>query len=308
MLTPAVECIRQDGSYPTQLLQFLPFLLPKDQPFDFIACSGDVLDDIDGQIAKLTGRKFDVLTVTIGGNDFGFGDIAVRDHYLSAKSNTNGAFQRACAYATITPGVDAQAVCDAALDAAFATVDSPAIINKFKQKFNLIKSSSLAPGGTVFVTGYAQFFDGPIEGDACDQISFFPIAELAALNITTSIRLRSNDLTLKINALIKKAVSKAGDEFQFIDFDKVFEGKRFCEQDNADDPIGANNPNVFFNDLTTILPTPGVAPSDKQTPGLTGVDITNMLQQFSVFHPKGSRPYTPLAAEIAFKIVIDAFK
>jgi hypothetical protein len=55
--------------------------LPKDQPFDFTACTGDVLDDIDGQIAKLIGRKFDVLTVTIGGNDFGFEEIAVCDHY-----------------------------------------------------------------------------------------------------------------------------------------------------------------------------------------------------------------------------------
>jgi hypothetical protein len=308
MLILAAECIRQDGSYPTQLLQFLPFLLPKDQPFDFTACTGDVLDDIDGQIAKLTGRKFDVLTVTIGGNDFGFSDIAVRYHCLIARQNTNSAFQVACAYATITPGVDAQAACDAALDAAFAIVDGPAILGKFEQKFDLIKSSSLAPGGTIFVTGYGRLFDDPIEGDACDQISFFPIVELAALNITASNRLRSNGLTLKINALIEKAVSKAGDEFQFIDFDKVFEGKRFCEQDNADDPIGANNPNVFFNDLTTIEPTPGVAPLDKQTPGLTGVDITDFLQRVQVFHPKGSLPHTALAAEIAFKILIDAFK
>jgi hypothetical protein len=308
MLTPAVECIRQDGSYPTQLRQFLPFLSPEDQLFDFTACTGDKLDDIDRQIAKFAGRRFDIITATIGGNNFGFEEIAVHYHYLIARPNTNSAFQVACAYATITPGVDAQAVCDTALDAAFAAVDDPAILDKFEQKFDLIKSSSLAPGGKIFVTGYARLFDDPIEGDACDQISFFPIVERAALNITASNRLRSNKLTLKINALIEKAVFKAGGEFQFIDFDKVFEGKRFCEQGNADDPIGANNPNVFVNDLTTILPTPGIAPPDKQTPGLTGVDITDPLQQVSVFHPKRSRPYTPLAAEIAFKILIGTLK
>jgi hypothetical protein len=78
MLTTAVECLRQDGSYPTQLLEVIPGLLGQDQPFDFTACSGDVLDDIDAQVAKLTGRKFDLLTLTIGGNDFGFANIAVR--------------------------------------------------------------------------------------------------------------------------------------------------------------------------------------------------------------------------------------
>jgi hypothetical protein len=126
--------------------------------------------------------------------------------------------------------------------------------------------------------------------------------------MSTTTRLRANDIAQKVNALVKDAVAKAGCDFQFIEFDKVFEGKRFCEQPNAADPIGANNPNVFFNDLTTILPTPGVAPLEQQTPGLGGVDLTNKLQQISVFHPKGSRPYTPLAAEIAFSILLDALR
>jgi hypothetical protein len=158
------------------------------------------------------------------------------------------------------------------------------------------------------VTGYGKFFDEPIEGDACDSISFFPIPELAALNMTAANRLKSNKLTDLINQGIERSVAKAGDGVQFVNFDKVFEGKRFCEQDNADDPIGANNPNVFYNDLTTILPTPGIAPLDKQTPGLTGVDIADMLQQASVFHPKGAAPYTPLVVEIVFRILIDAIK
>jgi hypothetical protein len=36
-----------------------------------------VLADIDGQLKKLEGKKFDLITLTIGGNDFGFGDVAV---------------------------------------------------------------------------------------------------------------------------------------------------------------------------------------------------------------------------------------
>lgn len=280
---------------------------PHDQPLDFVTCSGDELDDIDSQVAKLAGKKFDILTVTIGGNDFGFGDIAVRNEHCMAYQILT-VFQRTCAYATLSPGVDAQGLCDAALDTAFAALDNSTIVGKFQQKFDLIKSSALAPGGKIYVTGYATFFDTPIEGDACSQISFFPIPQLAALKISTTTRLRSNEIASRVTGLVKDAVSKAGCEFQFVDFDKVFQGKRFCEQANADDPIGANNPDVFFNDLTTILPTPGVAPLEQQTPGLGGVDITNKLQQISVFHPKGSRPYAPLAAEIAFRILVDAFR
>lgn len=95
---------------------------------------------------------------------------------------------------------------------------------------------------------------------------------------------------------------------QFINFDKFFEGKRFCEQNNAADPIGANNAQVFFNDLTTILPTPGVAPLANQTVGLTGVNIMDLLQQASVFHPKGQLPYVGLVVEIIFRILLDAIE
>jgi|SRR5579862_3778182 len=69
-------CARFDGSYPWQYFQFL------EQHFgtftDFFACSGDVLDGIDAQVAKLNGKKVDVMTLSISGNDFGFGNIVVR--------------------------------------------------------------------------------------------------------------------------------------------------------------------------------------------------------------------------------------
>lgn len=82
-----IVCARQNGSYPTQLLELNPFV--DDHPsFEFTACSGDVLDDIDGQVAKLTGKKFDLITLTIGGNDFGFSDSA-----------------EACVYPTLAEGI-----------------------------------------------------------------------------------------------------------------------------------------------------------------------------------------------------------
>lgn len=123
--------------------------------------------------------------------------------------------------------------------------------------------------------------------------------------MTAANRRRANELTDLINDEIKKITSQAGSNVLFVDFDKLYEGKRFCEPGNEKDPIGANNPNVFFNDLTTILPVPGVVAVEKQTPGLK-VDITNVLQQSSVFHPKVGA-HRVLAAELHFRILKDSF-
>lgn len=198
-----------------------------------------------------------------------------------------------------------QAVCDAAFDAGFAALADKKNWDKYAQKIHLIKSTLLAHGGKFFVTGYGKFFDDPIVGDACDKISFFPIAQLAALNMTASSRLKANSITDQVNSGIQAVLKHRNDHaVTFFDFDKTFEGKRFCEAANAADPIGSNNKNVFFNDLSTVLITPSVAEVAKQTPGLQ-VDITNLLQQVSVFHPK-AQAYTPLVAHFAYKILVDS--
>ncbi|KAK0113831.1 hypothetical protein ONS95_014078 [Cadophora gregata] len=282
-----VQCQRQNGSYPFQLLELDPFSGNR-STFNFQACSGDELDDIDSQVAKLAQNKYDFITLTISGNDFGFGDIA-----------------EACVYQTLSPNItNPQQVCDTAFSTGEAQVKDKSIWKKFDQKLSLIKSSALNKGGRIFVTGYTKFFATPIEGDACDSISFFPIPKLAALNMTAANRRRANAITVAVNLGIHKSVSKAGPGVVFVDFDKLYEGRRFCEAKNADDPIGANNPNVFFNDLRTVLPFPGVADVAKQTPGLK-VDISNVLQQKSVFHPKIGA-HRILAAELNFRITRDS--
>ncbi|KAH7369710.1 SGNH hydrolase-type esterase domain-containing protein [Rhexocercosporidium sp. MPI-PUGE-AT-0058] len=281
-----IKCQRQNGSYPSQLFELNPFN-GNPSAFDFVACSGDELDDIDVQVAKLAHKRFDLITLTISGNDFGFGDIA-----------------DACVYQTRSPNItNPQAVCDAAFAIGEAQVANKSIWDKFDQKLSLIKSSILNNGGRIFVTGYAKFFATPIEGDACDSISFFPIPQLSALNMTAANRRRANAITVAVNHGIKRSVARSGSDVQFVDFDKLYEGRRFCEAKNADDPIGANNPNVFFNDLTTVLAVPGAADVAKQTPGLK-VDITDALQQSSVFHPKIGA-HRILAVELNFRILLD---
>lgn len=170
---------------------------------------------------------------------------------------------------------------------------------------SLVNSEVVDKGGRLFITNYPKFFAEPKDGDACDHISFFPIPQLAALNMTAANRRRANKLVSLVNNEIEKITSHAGSNVLLVDFDRLYEGKRFCEPKNGKDPIGANNPNVFFNDLTTILPVPGVAAVEKQTPGLK-IDITNTLQQNSAFHPKVGA-HKILAAELNFRVLKDSF-
>lgn len=74
-------CGRMDGSYPWQLFNLKPFEEPLESFPDFYSCSGDIMDNIDGQVAKLNGKKVDAITLSISGNDFKFGDVVVRARF-----------------------------------------------------------------------------------------------------------------------------------------------------------------------------------------------------------------------------------
>ena len=72
-------CARMSDSYPYQLKKAYPspFESPIDPWREFYSCSGAVLDNIDGQLAQVSGRQFDVIVLSIGGNDFLFSKVVV---------------------------------------------------------------------------------------------------------------------------------------------------------------------------------------------------------------------------------------
>jgi lysophospholipase L1-like esterase len=68
-------CARMTSSYPAKLAN--SFFRGMVSQFDFLSCSGDVLEFIDGQVAKLLGNLVDVASLSITGNDFNFGNVVV---------------------------------------------------------------------------------------------------------------------------------------------------------------------------------------------------------------------------------------
>jgi len=121
-------------------------------------------------------------------------------------------------------------------------------------------------------------------------------------------RLRMNELVDLVNSKVESNIASDFNSVDFVDIDGHFTGRRFCEPENEDDPIGADNPNVWFNDLTTPLeedaawnpdtadPRPEADPWDawalglpesvKNDTDLVERGIGDNLQRASSFHPK----------------------
>ncbi|KAI9785556.1 MAG: hypothetical protein M1839_009297 [Geoglossum umbratile] len=283
-------CARMDGSYPWEIFKFNLFEPVLTEFRDFYSCSGAVMDDIGTQVQKLQGKKADLITLSISGNDFFFGEIVTE-----------------CVYPYKITGIsDFQKICSDALTKSQNAVKDPANWNKYLSKVLLAKSA-LNPGGTLIITGYAKFFPTPQTNDKCESTYFMPVTAFQALTMKKDNRLRMNSLVDDVNSHIQtEVVAKAGDGVHFIDIDKAFEGHRFCEPKNGNDPIGSNNADVWFNDLETTLDetgpynpastnlemqawnkwSSGLPAGFKDPPGFTGRGITDKLQQNSSFHPK----------------------
>lgn len=205
-------------------------------------------------------------------------------------------------------------------------IKNPAKWKEFRKAIKSIESRALAPNGRIYITGYAKFFALPRENDACDDTYFFPRRIFAVLPMKYSTRSRMNDLVDLVNSQIETNVAGSVGSVTFVDIDDHFTGRRFCEPENKDDPIGADNPNVWFNDLTTTLEEDAawnpdsVGPSPEEDPwaawalGLpesvqNDTDIVprgigDNLQRASSFHPKKAA-HIATAIKVANMILID---
>ncbi|KAF9890386.1 hypothetical protein FE257_006054 [Aspergillus nanangensis] len=288
-------CARMTGSYPYQLWQLDPF--QKQYAWrDFYSCSGDVLDGIDAQVASLP-EKVDFATLSISGNDFGFANVVVN-----------------CVYPWGITGINAQANCDNALNQARQAIGNEANWAKYRDKANLVISQALNPEGVLFITGYAKFFAPPVKGDKCDDTYFLDIFWVGRkLKMTYTTRQAMNQFVEEVNAKIQtEVIDQIGliNKAVYINIDdpKTWNGHRFCEPANDDDPVGrgAKAEEVWFNDITTVLDEKGdwnpaltnseVAVWDAwaaslpanftDEPGFGGA--ASRYQQNSCFHPKAA--------------------
>lgn len=234
------RCFRFPNAYPVVMQAGLK---PVPSKFNNVACSGNTFSQIkdkelldqpedDGKNGRRPawGKAPEFVTMTMGGNDVGILNLITT-----------------CILSFKLWGMD----CEEVIQYGHDQIKS----QQFKDDLNgLIKAVVDKGRGTnvgdrfkFFVVGYAQFFNQ--ETTQCNDISFEPSWNpLAAQKLTVERRTAMNGLALALN----KALSDAADGFKdkgvyWIDYDKDFDGHRFCdrEEPRPDDPE-----TYFFNYYT----------------------------------------------------------
>ncbi|KAI9859474.1 MAG: hypothetical protein M1813_006616 [Trichoglossum hirsutum] len=179
--------------------------------FEFIACSGATSEDVLKEQVPQLSSGYDLITLSAGGNDVGLTSIL-----------------NACVFQW---GGGNDQDCDNQLQATQNLIQ-----NTLPQNLdNLLNSlkGKLSSGSKVYQTSYAKFFD---TSDAqCNGVTWsFWYAGLAGGQkqyLTQARRQKMNDLADAANKAISDAISRAGSQFVFVDYDQYYtkNGGLFCD-------------------------------------------------------------------------------
>lgn len=200
------------------------------------ACSGSQLGDLakgSYQLGK-TGTP-NVVVMTSGGNNCGFGNIVDKCIYHSAPFTNYGP-----AFADDTDGTGQ---CVIALNDAMNYItnglqqDLINTINDILADTN-VKSN---PDFLLYLTGYAQFF-GTEYDPWCNNQAWNVAGVSPTPYLSPQLRTAFNDCVSKVNGIYRDTVvQQFSGKVRFIDLDPGFQGHRFCEPGmNYDDQFNTD--------------------------------------------------------------------
>lgn len=198
------DCARSPLSYP-------PLWAAENQPdsFGFVACSGARTDDVLANQVSALQTSTDLVTITIGGNDVGFGAVL-----------------GTCTFA------QSDGACFAAVDTAEAFARS-ALPGRLARTYAAIRSA--APDARVIVLGYPRLFELP---PSCPDPLTPNLARREKLNEGSDV----------LNTVIQKTVNQQPG-FSFADVRSRFDGHGVCSADpwingpSVPPSIGSYHPN-----------------------------------------------------------------
>ncbi|KAL8682673.1 MAG: hypothetical protein Q9186_001269 [Xanthomendoza sp. 1 TL-2023] len=194
-------CLRHDGAYPVLLNSHLQ---PHPSRFNFVACSGDNFPTIlqkqlnPSYLRPPWGDRPEFVTLSMGGNDIGFKELVTL-----------------CVYSIPNPMSPLMEV----------------IITILRKG-----AERRIPNFKIYVTGFAQFFNE--RTTQCNNVSFRPDWLKLMLKpkqyLTIDRRRTLNKLARDLNAGLREAVMRASfgapNRVFFIDYDRAFDGHRFCDR------------------------------------------------------------------------------
>jgi hypothetical protein len=187
-------------------------------------------------------------TLSLGGNDLGFGGIAIYCLYVVEPLNVCG--KRLAEAWRLLEGDDSE------------------FERAMRSAYLQILETATTPQFTLIVTGYARFFNE--EADHCITKSLNPLIRYPKL--TRDIRSQLNNLVLKVNNVLKKLVEEINKDnetrhprkyIRFYDIDGNFNGHRICDHDTED----WNDEHWFFTPIRNLDPRPDEPNVPPQNPG-----------------------------------------
>ncbi|KAI0123817.1 SGNH hydrolase-type esterase domain-containing protein [Xylariales sp. AK1849] len=209
---------------------------PNSTAFQFLSCTGSTTEEIlsGGETSQIDGfnasRPADFALLSVGGNDLGFFDVmnACIFRFYNFYSGT----------------------CETALAQTQERLDG----DDFEMRMQIVIMELLdkvrwekKPWFFVTVTGYARFFND--QTDECDDMSLGVWWRGPKLKKET--RTRMNAMVQAVNRKIEGTVALINSRFTsakvlFVDYDRAFEGHRFCEP-------GVREPDYDRNDTWFFL-------------------------------------------------------
>jgi len=164
---PTDDCYRSPYGYPVLLAQ------REGLPLNYQACSGATTSDVaNNQVGVLTAAT-DYVTMTIGGNDVGFGDVITECAQPGWVSNCRGAIDDA------------------------RTILNQQMPSRYNTLFGTI--GNRAPNADVVIGGYPRLFNG----EDCNLFTFFSGSEMSRLNSATD----------ELDNLIRSTSTNAGFDY-----------------------------------------------------------------------------------------------
>lgn len=304
------ECMRHHGAYAPQLWQDEHFFFPSpDRPneppqrtsFGFLSCTGAVAPDVynprhcNKQVSRV--NEFDdIVTLSIGGNDFEFVKILQACVYKFLKDDDACEKQKEATkkllygdrfrndYKTIIQGND--------------RANQPGVDGLY-QRMHWTNRDPQFTG--VYQTGYIQFFD--TYTDQCDDVSFIPWLPNGP-PMKKEIRRMLNNLVHQSNYVLEyyglwnnmmlasdaPRPDRVAPYINFVDVDVTYNSHRFCTE-GVNEPDRRNDNIWFFHFLNGWVKEnedsnrEGDAPPEDGNANLTAT-VPEWVAQ--TFHPKSA--------------------
>ncbi len=185
-----------------------------DGRFDLVACTGARIDDVEAQLGALDERTYDVVTVTVGGNDAGY--AAVLADCIGVDELRAAILDREADGELVLP----LRACTATDEELSASID--AVEPRLRSLYEQVVAEHLAEDGRLLVVGYPHLFEDPAtwpagQGARCDGVSSDDVVRLRVAGD------RLNDLLAR--------VAEDLDQVTFVDPREAFAGHGRCSDE-----------------------------------------------------------------------------